>query len=56
MNAKSSPGIRLPALEGAMTAVGRETYHVEDGNVPCWCDLGRDHTMAEFFAHLDATS
>ena len=46
--------VRVPLLEGSMTAAGRETYHVEDGSLPCWCDLDRDHTSAEFFAWLDA--
>jgi hypothetical protein len=43
---------RLPEMEGAMTSDGVATYHVEDGRLPCWCELGRDHTMAEFFASL----
>ncbi len=44
--------MRLPHMEAAMTPEGRATYHVEQG-LPCWCPLGRDHTMAEFFAALD---
>lgn len=46
----------LPTLESAMTAEGKATYHVETSPVsvlPCWCDLNRDHTMAEFFKWLD---
>lgn len=46
---------RLPHMEGAMTAEGRATYHVDHGpygRLPCWCEIGHDHTAAEFFASL----
>lgn len=47
---------RLPQMEGSMTAEGRETYHVETGpgfRLPCWCELGADHTFAEWDAWMD---
>jgi len=37
-----------------MTPEGRQTYHVEDGTLPCWCDIGRDHTGEEFWAWFKA--
>lgn len=45
--------IRLPKLEPAMTEWGKANYHVETfprsgGMLPCWCEIGRDHTMQEF--------
>jgi hypothetical protein len=46
----------LPTLESAMTAEGKATYHVETSPVsalPCWCEMGHDHTMREFFKWLD---
>jgi hypothetical protein len=48
--------VRLPHMEAAMTAEGRQTYHVEDGRLPCWCDMDRDHTTAEFWAFLDTAT
>jgi hypothetical protein len=45
---------RHPRFEGGMTAWGRENYHLEDGQVPCWCGIDRDHTIAEFLADPDA--
>ncbi len=54
-SAPSTTRTRLPRAEQGMTAEGRETYHVENGPgyvLPCWCDLGRDHTLAEFMAAL----
>lgn len=44
---------RLPKWESAISAEGKETYHVEDGQTPCWCGLNRDHTNAEFWAWLE---
>jgi hypothetical protein len=45
--------IRLPKLEPNMTEWGKANYHVETclgSMVPCWCEIGHDHTMGEFLA------